>query len=309
MRFDEQRVLDAVADFCRHRRVDRWSSLRVVPTLEQALDIIHLKGPDRRWTTINARPCADDFPRSRREYPRAPAERAAYEYILRRYDRAFAIGGRSSHAWFLSTVVVSAHHWARSSRSIRSAYDHGLGWIIPANKDVLIVPKPILRCTEGGNPVSLHDDTGRKAIEWADGTGHYFLRGTAFGERLYTRVINAEMTLEEVAALNNADQRSIALSYMTFDRLVKGTNVRLLDVGAKGTMLYRLPLPQRIARDRVRGYGGYDYFIHMRDASHPEREFIEWVDPKIGLQRNAELCQANAFGITLEEWLSIEQEG
>jgi hypothetical protein len=24
---------------------------------------------------------------------------------------------------------------------------------------------------------------------------------------------------------------------------------------------------------------------------------------------NAELCQARAFGITLEEWLSIEQEG
>ena len=41
--------------------------------------------------------------------------------------------------------------------------------------------------------------------------------------------------------------------------------------------------------------------IHMRDASHPEREFIEWVDPRIGRQRNAELCQAHAFGISLDE--------
>jgi hypothetical protein len=47
----------------------------------------------------------------------------------------------------------------------------------------------------------------------------------------------------------------------------------------------------------------------MRDASHPEREFIEWVDPEIGKQRNAELCQARAFGVSLDEWLSIEQEG
>lgn len=47
----------------------------------------------------------------------------------------------------------------------------------------------------------------------------------------------------------------------------------------------------------------------MRDASHPEREFIEWVDPQIGRQRDAELCQAGAFGITLHEWLSIVQDG
>jgi hypothetical protein len=60
---------------------------------------------------------------------------------------------------------------------------------------------------------------------------------------------------------------------------------------------------------RKQGYGGYDYFINMRDASHPEREFIEWVDPHIGRQRNAELCQAHGFGISLDEWLSIKQEG
>jgi hypothetical protein len=70
-----------------------------------------------------------------------------------------------------------------------------------------------------------------------------------------------------------------------------------------------LPLPPRIRSDRVRGYGGYDYIIHMRDASHPDREFIEWVEPAIGSQRNAELCQAHAFGISLEDWLSIRQEG
>jgi hypothetical protein len=56
-------------------------------------------------------------------------------------------------------------------------------------------------------------------------------------------------------------------------------------------------------------HDGYDYFIHMRDASHPEREFVEWVDPQVGKQRDAELCQGYAFGISLDEWLSIEQDG
>ncbi len=155
----------------------------------------------------------------------------------------------------------------------------------------------------------LHDDTGRMAVEWADGFGYYFLQGTPFGASLYADVIAGRLSLEQVSSLANADQRSIALTYMTFEQLVTKTNARIVDIGAKGTALYRLFLPAGLARDRVRGYGDYDYFIHMRDASHPEREFIEWVDPKIGVLGNAELCQARAFGITLEEWLSIEQEG
>ena len=112
-----------------------------------------------------------------------------------------------------------------------------------------------------------------------------------------------------IAALGNADQRAIALQYLTFEQLVYDSDAQLIDRGVRGTKLYRLALPPRMARDRKRGHGGYDYFIHMRDASHPEREFIEWVDPRIGSQRDAELCQAHAFGIGLDDWLSIEQEG
>lgn len=91
--------------------------------------------------------------------------------------------------------------------------------------------------------------------------------------------------------------------------MVLDSDAELLDRGVRGTTLYRLPLPSRIARDRRRDYGEFEYFIHTRDASHPEREFIEWVDPRIGRQRNAELCQAHAFGISFDGCLAIEQEG
>ena len=57
---------------------------------------------------------------------------------------------------------------------------------------------------------------------------------------------------------------------------------------------------------RRQRYEPYDYFIFMRDASHPEREFIYWVDPRVGARGDVELCQAHAFGITLQEWLSVE---
>jgi hypothetical protein len=138
---------------------------------------------------------------------------------------------------------------------------------------------------------------------------NYFLQGVEFGKFWYFRIVRHEILIQEIANLPNVDQRAVALQHMDFDQLVGDSDAELLDRGVKGTRLYRLYLPGRIARDRKHAYGKYDYFIYMRDASHPDREFIEWVDPAIGRLRDAELCQAHAFGITLDEWLSIDQEG
>lgn len=309
MTFDPDAIVELVTEFCRQRRVEAASRIRIVDNLDAAFEVVRLKGPDVRWKTIVSRPCAGDLTSPILDSSR-PAERIVYDHTLLRYHK----DGRQlphqinrQHPWWLSHVVVSTSHWARFSQTIRAARDHGLGWMIPAHKDVILVPKPMLRCLEESH--LLHDDSGRFAVEWADGTGLYFLRNTHFDASLYFKVVNGALTLTQIADLANADQRSIALTYMTFDQLVRKSDARLLDIGVKGTSLYRLPLPSRIARDRVRGYGRCDYFIHMRDASHPEREFIEWVDPKIGAMRDAELCQAVAFGITLDQWLSIEQEG
>jgi hypothetical protein len=50
--------------------------------------------------------------------------------------------------------------------------------------------------------------------------------------------------------------------------------------------------------------GTTQYCMKMKDASTP-REFIEWVEPKIGSQKDADLCQATAFGISKELYLSM----
>lgn len=309
MAFDADAVTDLVIDFCHRRAVADGSRFRIVANLEAAFDVLMLKGPDQRWKTITSRRCGDDFPERLRGNVRHSAERTVFDHAMREYNRDNASRAtRPSRAWYLKHIVTSAEHWSRVSQTIRTAHGLGLGWIIPANKDVLIVPKPTLRCLEE-EPSVLHEDTGKKAIEWADGTGYFFLRGFPFGDRLYAQTIGGHLSLAQIAGLDNADYRSIALSYMTFENLVKKSGATLLDVGVKGTTLYSLHLPDSIARDRVRGYGHFDYFIHMRDASHPEREFIEWVDPKIAARRDAELCQARAFGISVSDWLSIDQEG
>lgn len=51
--------------------------------------------------------------------------------------------------------------------------------------------------------------------------------------------------------------------------------------------------------------------VYMR-ALFPPSQVIQssnGVDPQIGRKRDAELCRAHAFGVSLDEWLSIELEG
>jgi hypothetical protein len=308
MAFEEARVRRAVGQFCRvHEVAD--TPVTVVSHLARALSIVVLKGPDVRWRTVpywtpddgrGESPFGHQFPAVVND-----TGQTVYNLVLDAESRRRRV---PAARWLESNSVIPASRWGRFSRSMREANDAGLGWLIPVHGELLLVPMPIVRCAEG-RPNVLHDDTGRPAVEWPDGTGPYFLYGTEFDARLYYRVIRSKMLIQEIAALDDVDQRSIALTYMSFERLVVDSDAELLDSGVRGTRLYRLELPFRIRADRVQGYGRYDYFIHMRDASHPEREFIEWVHPAIGRQRNAELCQARAFGISLEEWLSIRQEG
>lgn len=304
--FAQKKVLELVERFCADRGADAETRFTVAPNLAEALSVIERKGPDRRWSSIAARAHPGDIPARSTLPPTARIERHVFEAAVRA-ETDFRTGPTNKR-WFLSHTVTSVAHWARLSTSLQEAHRLGLGWLLPAYKHVVLVPRPRLTMAEGQTDV-LHDDTGRRAVEWSDGSGYFFLRGIQFDASLYRKVIGSELTLAQLCLLSSADHRSIALSYMAFGDLIRKAGARLIDRGVRGTSLFELYLPPPIARDRPAGYGSFDYFIHMRDASHPEREFIEWVDPQVGVQGDAELCQARAFGISLREWLSIEEAG
>ncbi len=299
-------ALALVADFCEQRRVSSGTRVTPVPNLSEAIRVLAGKGPDPRWQFINNRGRDADFqPAAPRDVHGANAERLLLQVISEQQTQ----GSRPSlPRWCLKHTVTATAHFARFSAAIRIARQHGLGWMIPAYREVLAVPRPSISIGEEDSELP-HEDSGRMAVRWPDGTGLHFLRGVYFPAPHYHRVLTGDLTLNQIAELANAEQRSIALTYLSVPGLLAGSDAQLLDVGAKGTRLYRLPLPDRIARDRPAGYGDFDYCIHMRDASHPEREFLEWVDPEVGRRGDAELCQAHAFGITREQWMSITEEG
>jgi hypothetical protein len=173
-------ILDLVAQFCAYRGVATWTRLTVVSNLDDAVRIVGRKGPDRRWLKINTRGDAADVP-STSEPIMATLER----HLLARavsveQHRSLPVGRPSLPApWYLRPTVASSAHFARSSLAIGRARALGLGWMLPANGEVLIVAMPIVRLAEGISDV-LHDDTGRPAVMWLNGTSDYYLQGAWF---------------------------------------------------------------------------------------------------------------------------------
>ncbi|MFV8241872.1 DUF6745 domain-containing protein [Mycolicibacterium peregrinum] len=296
-------MVELVTEFYQSNGADTCTRYLVVPNLDEALHLAAFQRRDPRLAGHRLRQSARDIQELDEDRRRMGGiQRLVFRHVAQRHLEL------RRHLELTDFLVISADNVVGLKNAIGEAARNGMGWLIAAERLAIIVPTPVVRLAEGRSDV-LHDDTGRMAVVWPDGHGLYFLQGVEFDRRLYFQVINHELLIRDIAALDNADQRAIALQYLTFEQLVYDSDAQLIDRGVRGTRLYRLPLPPRMARDRKRGHGGYDYFIHMRDASHPEREFIEWVDPDIGKQRHAELCQAWAFGISLDEWLSIEQEG
>lgn len=321
--FYEEDVRRCLFHYCRERRRRTPQKMSVIPSLLEAVDIARYYDFNPKWeinTEAFRNRLTTDFAGPGR--PRVPLawrrELRHWDAVL--YDRYDQITNtvlddlQGRVRWdedmrqYYYLPVLPSSLLALRSKHMLQAFRSGLGWLIPTDEELFLVPLPRLRTLDGdGDTRRLHNDNGL-AIDWGEGLeGYYFLHGVRFEPEMYWRVIRHQVSASEALRIRDTDQRSVVLLMLGSRQLIEELGAQLIDVGVKGTKLYRVPnlrLNDAGPRD-----DNWNYFIHMLDASHPEREFIEWVDPEVGRQGNAELCQAVAFGITLAEWLAVEQEG
>lgn len=253
--FDADRAIAAVTAFCTTYDVARNTRCAVVPRLDQALRIAALTGPDRRWRRMARWSGNNDI----EGLPQTVQLTDERDVLYNRF-----VAGLPEADWLPPNTVTSVSRWARFSPAMRAAQKVGLGWILPVQREILLVPMPTTRYAGGGGRV-LHCDTGRPAIEWSDGSGPFYLHGTEFGADLYRAVLGGELSLHAIASIRNAEQRSITMRYLTFDA-AEAAGARLLHDN-----VYRLALPPRLARNR----GAVAYFIRLGES-----QSIQWVDPR-----------------------------
>ncbi|CAB4132296.1 hypothetical protein UFOVP253_1, partial [uncultured Caudovirales phage] len=131
---------------------------------------------------------------------------------------------------------------------------------------------------------------------YADGYSIYMLDGVRFTKDEWTKIVNQEFTLESLAKEGmGADKSAIAMKYAKPDVLLEGVKAVLIDTGRKGTRLYEVK--------NFYDTGKTQYCIRMKHPSL-DTEYIEWVKPEVGSQGSADLCQATAFNVPLQEYLN-----
>lgn len=175
------------------------------------------------------------------------------------------------------------------------AKEAGAGYWVEHEDTLYIAPTPLVRIDTQSR---LHSEDG-PAIRWKDATEFYYLRGEKFEKELWQKIVSKTITAEEVMRIADADIRTIALSMLSAAELLKQLKATLIDTGKKGTRLYRC--------DNFMDRGETRYLMVMKDHS-TDREFPEGVPNEVGEKGSADLAQAEAMGLTLKKYLSIELE-
>jgi hypothetical protein len=179
------------------------------------------------------------------------------------------------------------------------AFVSNVGFIIPY-KDIAFISEAPERITWNNRLLSYDHD---KAVKYKDGWGLYCLDGVRFTKDEWTKIVNQEFTLGGlIKADMGADKSAVAMKYLRPDRLLEGMKAKLIDTGRKGTRLYQVDeFTHKVTGGQKQG--DTEYCIRMKHPSL-DTEYIEWVEPKIGKQGSADLCQAKAFDVPLDQYLA-----
>ena len=77
------------------------------------------------------------------------------------------------------------------------------------------------------------------AISWRDGYSLYFINGVCFEKKWWSKIVNDEMTPEEIFAIDNVEHRRIAYEYMDKLKMKSLKDFKILDeqIDEKGKVM------------------------------------------------------------------------
>ncbi len=95
------------------------------------------------------------------------------------------------------------------------AKEYGLGYVFRKEDTLFIFPASIVQVENN----RFHSTT-KPAIIFDDETQIYYLEGIRFDKPLWQKVVNQELSVQEAINLENIEQRTIALKYLGWDKVL-----------------------------------------------------------------------------------------
>ena len=133
---------------------------------------------------------------------------------------------------------------------------------------VCSLPSSIKR-QERDNKIGVLHSEETPAIEWLDGYKLWFLDGINFNFELWQKITKKTITAEEVAKIENTEQRMIAFKYLSPNEFIKGSESLVIGLPTtRGNTLYKGSFNET----------GDIYFLRFKCPS-TGREYIEFTNP------------------------------
>src|SRR3990167_810290 len=147
----------------------------------------------------------------------------------------------------------------------------------------------------------LHSEE-KAAISWKDNTEIYYLHGVKFDKELWQKVVSLKMTFKEIMAIENMEQRMVALKYHP-DTLIKSEHSKLIDTWTNPRTKDDIELYE------VSGiFNRTQYFASYKDQS-TERMYVSAIDPDAKeFNKTALSAMAWKFSLQEKEYKSILTE-
>ena len=95
------------------------------------------------------------------------------------------------------------------SELLMEAKEAGLGYRVEWEDTLYLVPTPLVLLNQQNQFHSPH----APAIRWKDGSKFYYLNGVNFPFNLWQKVVSREMSMKEVLAIEDIDQRTQAMRF------------------------------------------------------------------------------------------------
>lgn len=158
------------------------------------------------------------------------------------------------------------------------------------------------------NPVAIRFDKSdrlhggeKAAIEFADGHDYFLVRDVFFEASMWKKIQSRKMPINEILALPNVEQRSVAIEFMGPESLLKQCDaVKIHGTTKRGNTLYDVKLKMGESNSWNNG-GTYTYKLLQYACPSTDRKYASFVPETI---KNADEAMAWKFNLTTEEYLN-----
>ena len=147
----------------------------------------------------------------------------------------------------------------------------------------------------------LHNENGL-AIKWKDGTGEYFLRGVRFEKDLWAKLTQGNITENEIFAIQNQEQKSIAIRMFGYENLVKDAKV----VGEKSVSIKGTPYTYQVIEKDLGDDDVPARFVKVKCWS-TDKEYLLRVDPRNDEYKDPMGALAWMAGVKKEDYRFIKE--